>query len=136
MMETDVLTPGEQMEIRQYITDMLDGNEIDLSKLPAWLAELEQMRIALEQIYRDTDADHYCGIVAGLALGKLTDDEARKLGYHGPVIDTTGSASMMESFKSKRAAARTLGSIRSERKTAAARENGKKGGWPKGKPRK
>ena len=27
------------------------------------------------------------------------------------------------------------GSAKSEKKTAAARENGKKGGWPKGRPR-
>lgn len=32
--------------------------------------------------------------------------------------------------------ASALGSIKSERKAAASRENGKKGGWPKGKPRK
>lgn len=29
-----------------------------------------------------------------------------------------------------------MGSMTSEAKAAAARENGKKGGWPKGKPRK
>lgn len=33
-------------------------------------------------------------------------------------------------------AAVTLGSIKSEKKAAASRENGKKGGWPKGRPRK
>ena len=33
-------------------------------------------------------------------------------------------------------AAAAMGSMRSEKKTAAARENAKKGGWPKGKPRK
>ena len=33
-------------------------------------------------------------------------------------------------------AARTLGRISTPRKAAAARENGKLGGWPKGRPRK
>lgn len=28
------------------------------------------------------------------------------------------------------------GSVKSEKKAAASRENGKKGGWPKGRPRK
>lgn len=36
----------------------------------------------------------------------------------------------------KNPAAVALGSVRSEKKAAAARENGKKGGWPKGRPRK
>ena len=35
----------------------------------------------------------------------------------------------------KNAAAVALGSIRSEKKAAAARLNGKKGGWPKGRKR-
>ena len=33
-------------------------------------------------------------------------------------------------------AASLLGSMTSERKARASRENGKKGGWPKGRPRK
>ncbi len=36
----------------------------------------------------------------------------------------------------KNPAAVALGSIRSERKAASSRENGKKGGYPKGKKRK
>lgn len=35
----------------------------------------------------------------------------------------------------KNPAAVALGSIKSEKKAAAARENGKKGGWPKGRKR-
>ena len=45
--------------------------------------------------------------------------------------DTVRQLSVMPSQ-----AAAALGSIKSERKTAAARENAKKGGWPKGKARK
>lgn len=33
-------------------------------------------------------------------------------------------------------AAAALGRIKTEKKAKASRENGKKGGWPKGKPRK
>lgn len=39
-------------------------------------------------------------------------------------------------MEKRSAAAAALGSITSERKASAARENGKRGGWPKGRSRK
>jgi len=46
MSSLDTLTGTEQAEIRQYIRNRLSGVEIDVDKLPEWLAELERARVS------------------------------------------------------------------------------------------
>ena len=46
----DSLTKGEQKEIRDYVRDRLAGNEIDVNRLPQWLADLENQRRMLEMV--------------------------------------------------------------------------------------
>jgi len=47
-----ILTEEEQKEIRKYLRDRLTGAEIDLSKLPNWLAELEVSRQLVDRMRR------------------------------------------------------------------------------------
>ena len=48
----DILTKGEQREIKNYIRDRLAGFDPDQDKLPAWLAELEKLRIDHNRLIR------------------------------------------------------------------------------------